>query len=56
MIEITDYPINLNAVIDRLKKGNSGSVVIHDTTLRSFPKATVRKVAGGTVEAEASMP
>lgn len=54
MIEITDYPINLNAVIEWLKK--SGVGVMHDTTLRSFPKATVRKVAGGTIEAEASMP
>jgi molybdopterin synthase catalytic subunit len=35
MIEITDYPINHNAVSDRLKKENSGSIVIHYAVVRS---------------------
>jgi hypothetical protein len=56
MIEIRDYPINLNAVFDWLKKENAGVGVMHGATLRSFPKTTVRKFACGTVEAEASMP
>lgn len=35
MIEITDCPINLNTVFDRLKKENSGSIVIHYAIVRS---------------------
>jgi len=35
MIEITDRQINLNTVSDRLKKENSGSIVIHYAIVRS---------------------
>lgn len=56
MIEITDCPINLNAAFAQLKKENSGVGVMHDATLSSFPKTTVRKFACGTIEAKASMP
>jgi len=35
MIEITDCPINLNAVSERLKKENSGSIVSHYAIVRS---------------------
>ena len=35
MIEITDFAINLNGVSDRLKKENSGSLVIHYAVVRS---------------------
>lgn len=35
MTEITDCLINLNAVSDRLKKENSGSIVIHYAIVRS---------------------
>jgi molybdopterin synthase catalytic subunit len=35
MIEITDCLINLNTVSDRLKKENSGSLVVHYAIVRS---------------------
>ena len=34
MIEITNSPINLNTIFNRLKKDNSGSIVIHDAIVR----------------------
>jgi|WetSurSiteA1Bulk_404760.scaffolds.fasta_scaffold02339_5 molybdopterin synthase catalytic subunit len=56
MIEITDYPINFNTVFDRLKKGNSGSIVIHYAVVRSTESGkktnSIRFVLEGDAEGE----
>ena len=56
MIEITDCTINLNAVSDRLKKENSGSIVIHHATVRSTESGkktnAIRFVVEGDAEEE----
>jgi molybdopterin synthase catalytic subunit len=56
MIEITDYPINLNAVSERLKKENSGSLVIHYAIVRSTESGkktdSIRIELEGDAEAE----
>jgi len=36
MIEITNNPINLNTIFDRLKKDDSGSIVIRDAIVRKM--------------------
>ena len=34
MIEITNRPINVNAIFEQLRKDNCGSIVIHDAIVR----------------------
>ena len=56
MIEITDCSINFNTVFDRLKKGNSGSIVIHYAVVRSTESgkktSSIRFVLEGDAEEE----
>jgi len=53
MIEITDCTINLNAVSERLKKGNSGSIVIHYAIVRSTESGKKTNSIGFALEGDA---